>query len=104
MTDDWKQMLDPPPGGLPRLIAAIGSDRSPSRFLYALGLATAAALIAGIAIERPPSRAQNIRAALESALEQRGRVYVENGAALELPTSRPDVRMFIVAQIPPPND
>jgi ferric-dicitrate binding protein FerR (iron transport regulator) len=104
MTDDWKQMLDPPPGGLPRLIAAIRSDRSPSRLRYALALATAVALIVGIATERLPSRAPNVRAALESALDERGRVYIENGAALELPTTRPDVRMFVVAQIPPSND
>ena len=101
MSENWNRMLEPPPGGLPRLISTIQSaEKVRPYYRYAVAIAAAIALIVGIAFDRRPTPGQKLRDALTSALGERGRVYVENGAALELPSAHADVRMFVIAQMP----
>jgi hypothetical protein len=100
MTDEWKQILEPPPGGLSRLIDAVRADTVPRRYRYLLPFAAVALFVVAIVIERHQAPEWKLREALTSAFNGRGQIKVENGAALELPTSRPDVRMFVIAQMP----
>ncbi|HEY0178320.1 MAG TPA: hypothetical protein VGC30_01670 [Dokdonella sp.] len=107
MTDErWRRRLEPPPGGLERLAAAIAARRGAqprSRAPFALAGATAAAAaalaLAGY-LREAPQRAfeRDLRAALAAGLRDETR---ERGVVRELPSGRADVRILVVA--PPPS-
>ncbi len=108
--DDWREMLEPPPGGLARLIGSIESTRARNfqlrpRFAFAaVGATLAIAAVCGVALHAhwnsPEYRLRNaIEAALRPAADGPG-IQVENGAALEIPSADPNVRIYWIAQLP----
>lgn len=107
--DGWREMLEPPAGGLARLIGAVEAQRTavPWR-LRRLALAGAGAMVAfGLAFGLFLHRSQDtpeyrIRQAIEAALLPAAglpKVSVENGAALEMPSANPNVRIYWIAQM-----
>lgn len=105
--DIWREQLDPPPGGLRRLIAAIEAHKPQPRRLhwqrYALA-STAIVFVLMLMIIHPwriPSEL-TIHRAIETAMQPVPYTgpQVENGAALELPSGNPNVRIFFVASLP----
>lgn len=109
--DDWRETLDPPAGGLTRLVDAIESSRARSlrlqpRFaLIGVGAMAAVVAVFGLALQIQRNSPQHrLRSALEAALslgaEDAG-IRVDNGAAVEIPSANPNVRMYWVAQLPP---
>lgn len=109
--DDWREMLDPPAGGLTRLINSIESSRSASlwrrpRFALIGVAATGAFVVAfGLALRVDHNSPEyRLRGALETALSPAAvstDIRVENGAALEIPSANPNVRMYWIAQLAP---
>lgn len=97
-TESWRDSLDPPPGGLVRLMRSVQvrqarPPRPALRFVFA-GAAACAALALGLSHYRheAPRRAfeQHLQAAL--AAER-----LERGIARELPSGRADVRIVVLA-------
>jgi len=108
--DNWREMLDPPVGGLARLIDAVETtraSRSHWRPAFALFGASSVAVFGaalGLAWQvhhsSPESRfRQALEAALRPATAAQG-IQVENGAALEIPSADPNVRIYWIAQLP----
>lgn len=109
--NDWRDALDPPPGGLTRLVDAIESSRArgprlrPRFALIGAGAMTAAVAVFGLALQIQSNSPQHrLRSALEAALNpdaQDTGIRVDNGAAAEIPSANPNVRMYWIAQLPP---
>jgi hypothetical protein len=105
---DWRESLEPPAGGLARLVAAVEAQRAhrvgnwPRLALAGTALASLLAVVVGADLRRSaPER--RIRAALTAAVQPAPNdehMHVENGAALELPGGDSRVRMFWIAQLP----
>ncbi len=97
-TPSWRGQLDPPPGGLVRLMRSVETRRTrPPRPALRFALAGAAASVAlalGLAHYRneAPRRAfeQHLQAALDAERHERG-------IARELPSERADVRIVVLA-------
>ena len=110
MTDDaWRYMLEPPTGGLARLVESVQRQRNAARHPFALAaIGAACALLIAVGTMRyeylrnEPQR--RIESAIRAALEPPQQIRVENGAALELPSSRSDVRIFLIASLPANSD
>ena len=110
-TNDWRESLDPPAGGLTRLVDAIESSRARSlrlrpRFaLIGVGATAAAVAVFGLALQIQRNSPQHrLRSALEAALSpgtEGAGIRVDNGAAVEIPSANPNVRMYWIAQLPP---
>lgn len=98
--------VEPPPGGLARLMRAVEARRAPARRRtrgIALATAVAAALVvAGIA-RHAPQRAfeRSLHAAITQAFPPDGSV-AERGIAAEWPSARADVRIVLLRPAPPP--
>jgi hypothetical protein len=108
--DGWREILEPPPGGLAQLIDAVESSRHRHfrprpRFAFA-GISAAAMLVAvfGFAFQAHRSSPEyRLRRALQDALRPAADglgIEVENGAALRVPSSDPNVRIYWIAQLP----
>lgn len=105
--DSWHEMLEPPPGGLARLVASVDSrpNKRPGAHWQAYA-ATASAVVfvlaLGIADYAHNALQRRIRQAIESALQAPAdnRIEVENGAAIELPSNDSNVRIFRIASLP----
>lgn len=108
--DDWREMLDPPTGGLMRLIDAVEAApvsrlrRSAAFALASAGLVAVFGVALGFAWQAhrnsPEYRFQHaLEAALRPATPAQG-LQVENGAALEIPSADPTVRIYWIAQLP----
>ena len=99
--------IDPPAGGLARLVRAVEAGRAPARpwRLRGLAFATSATLLAiGVGLVRhAPQRAfeRQLHAALGDALPADGHV-AEHGIAAEWPSTRADVRILVLRPAPPP--
>lgn len=102
--EPWRELLEPPRGGLARLQATIESAPRPRRPPWALALAAAFCITTAVALLEVPQfmRRERLRATLTAALTLPADVVVERGAALELPSRRADVRIVFVAALPPP--
>lgn len=104
--DSWHAMLEPPPGGLARLVASVDSRRTKPGTTHWQSYATAASVLVfvlalGIADYAHNAPQRRVRQAIETALQpSTAGIQVENGAALELPSSRSDVRIFRIAVLP----
>ncbi|HEX6833543.1 MAG TPA: hypothetical protein VF132_08415 [Rudaea sp.] len=98
--DPWHELLDPPSDGLPRLVASVQRRRPrvPRPVLVAAASLAACALIAITAIMHRADSQHRFDRALRAALAVDDSVRVVDGAALELPSARPDVRVFVVAR------
>ncbi|MBS0591030.1 MAG: hypothetical protein JSR65_10395 [Proteobacteria bacterium] len=107
---DWHEMLDPPVGGLARLIDAVEiAHASRSRWRPAVALVGASAAIVFCAVfgfawqvhhNSPEYRFRHaLEAALRPAAPAQG-IQVENGAALEISSTDPNVRIYWIAQLP----
>ncbi|MET0225172.1 MAG: hypothetical protein ABW187_01905 [Dokdonella sp.] len=99
----WREWLEPPAGGLARLQREIASRHDAMPTLRSLPTLVAAVVLAGFAlgltqyIRSAPQRAfeRSLQAAL-TALPAQDAV-VERGIARELPSSRADVRIVLLA-------
>lgn len=102
--DTWCDILEPPPGGLPRLVAAVQQRRTSARWpAFAIAAsATACVMAIGAAIYRHAEPQRRLDNALHAAIAARDTVRVTDGAALEMPSARTDMRLFIVARIERP--
>lgn len=106
MSDElWRVTLDPPAGGLARLIESVQAQREARRRSFVpMSVGAVCALLLAIGVIRLDDRRtgpqRRIENAIRSALATDAQVRVENGAALELPSSRPDVRIFLIASLP----
>lgn len=94
----WQRPLQPPPGGLQRLMQSVERRRAPrSRFgprhAFAGAAAAALVLVAGVQLARAPRRA--FEHALQTAIEETGSVR-ERGIAHDLPSTRADVRIVVL--------
>lgn len=94
----WQRPLEPPPGGLQRLMQSVERRRTPrSRLRPRLAFAGAAAavlvLVAGVQLSHAPRRA--FEHALQTAIEETGSVH-ERGIAHDLPSARADVRIVVL--------
>jgi hypothetical protein len=106
MTDDaWRYMLEPPAGGLARLVESVQTQRNAVRYPFALAaIGAVCALLIAVGTMRyqylhnGPQR--RIESALRAAFEPTQQIRVANGAALELSSSRADVRIFLIASLP----
>jgi hypothetical protein len=108
--ESWHASLNPPPGGLERLMRAIDTQRKPEaarwpRFVIAAAFGV---VLIGIGvINRPAQNAMQLRLkdAVQTALTTKidTQVYVKNGAGLELPSSTPNVRIVWIAQLTQPS-
>jgi hypothetical protein len=101
----WRVTLAPPPGGFARLVTAVEARRRPRShrlpaFAYAAIFAVA---ICGLfAVDYMHGAQQRaVAAAIEAALRPPDLTapVVTGGAALELPSSRADVRIFAIATL-----
>lgn len=100
--------VDPPPGGLARLVRAVEARRAPAsrwrmRGLAAATMAAAVLVVAGVA-RHAPQRAfeRDLHAAITQAFPPDGRV-AERGIAAEWPSARADVRIVLLRpETPPP--
>lgn len=103
MTDhaEWRELLQPPGGGLARLIDAIVASRHASRPPYRLALlavgavATAAVAVSALCTHFD-SPEYHFQLAFKAALHPPP-IRVENGTAIEAPTGDPNVRMYWIA-------
>ena len=93
--------VDPPPGGLARLVRTIEARRAPAPRLRMRGFAVATVaaavlVIAGIA-RHAPQRAfeRNLHAAITQAFPPDGSI-AERGIAAEWPSARADVRIVLL--------
>lgn len=109
--DSWRQHLEPPVGGLARLQREIDSRHDERPTLRSAPTFVAAVVLLGFALgatnylRHAPQRAfeRSLRAAL--ATMPADDAIVERGIARELPSSRADVRIVLLApaaQIAPP--
>lgn len=97
-TEAWKRPLDPPPGGLARLMQSVEARHArppPRRARFAFAGAAVALLFACALTQyqrEAPRRAfeHNLHAVLDA--ERR-----ERGIARELPSTRADVRIVVLA-------
>jgi type VI protein secretion system component VasK len=97
-TQAWQRELEPPPGGLQRLMHSVERRRAPrTRLLRRHAFAGAAAavlvLVAGMQLSRAPRRA--FEHALQTAIEETDTVH-ERGIAHDLPSARADVRIVVL--------
>lgn len=95
----WQRALDPPPGGLTRLMRGVDARRSrPARRQWRLAFGAAAAVVVALGLAQyrhdAPQRAfeRHFQAALDA--ERR-----ERGIARELPSARADVRIVVLAPV-----
>lgn len=103
--------LQPPAGGLQRLQKTLAIPR-PDRPQHSLRLATGAALatsvliltwlLPGIIVRQQQTAALTSALRAEIAPAARG-IRVVNGAALELPSNDPDVRLYLVQSATTPS-
>ena len=107
----WVEHLAPPPGGLTRLADAIGAQsrrthwRRPAR--WAIGAAAACVIVMSIAQQWPQWQTQRrlamtidsqVKAALYGARKDSAATVI-NGAALEVHSDNPNVRIVWIAQL-----
>lgn len=104
----WREQLEPPGGGLARLVAAVQTRRRrrPAWAAFAAaGIAVAVLLgwVAGVTRQIVARHAfvHVLNASVHSA--PAGPIRVAGGAALELPSSDPGVRIFAIAMLPAPD-
>lgn len=99
----WNRRLTPPPGGMERLMRALAEpqrSRRPWVLTFAAACSACLAFWLGIYIHAAPQRAfeQSLREALaQSVAADEGVMPLQ-----ELPSSRPDVRIVLVAFQPVP--
>jgi hypothetical protein len=87
----------------------VQTQRNAARYPFALAaIATACALLIAAGTMRyqylSNGPQQRIESAIRTAFEPSQRIRVANGAALELPSSRADVRIFLIASLPANSD
>lgn len=106
--DTWRESLslEPPAGGLSRLIAAVQARRVRRAHTHwqtyvAISGAFAFLLAFGVLNYLRTAPQRSIRTAIQATLRAPvdDGIHVENGAALELPSSDPNVRVFLIASI-----
>lgn len=96
----WQRALDPPPGGLMRLMRSVETRRaqppqSHRRLVFA-GAAAIAVIALGLAQYRHEAPRLAFKRHLQAALEAERR---ERGIARELPSARADVRIVVLAPV-----
>ena len=98
----WLPVLMPPPGGYQRLDAALSADRlrdqswrsAPVLFASAPGILMLASMLI---FQLPQSRPDPVARAMQMAsLRPAVTVSVVDGAALEVPSARENVRVFLL--------
>lgn len=97
----WLPVLAPPPGGERRLRLALRPQRTRAHARRWVPLFAVSALVVATAmllVDRAPTRAQRVEAALLAAWQSPGpALVVRGGAALALPSADPRVRLYLVA-------
>ena len=109
-TSRWLPRLDPPPGGLEQLRARLHERRRHHQLFPRTAAAALAVLVlvVGGLLLRPAYQfpKQSARSASATVHATQGRndstIVVHNGAALELPSHNPNVRIYLVASRPTP--
>lgn len=104
-------MLEPPPGGLPRLQQSIGAGRHHIVMpLWRWAPAVAAVCVSAVALAVlvPPwiAQRQHTHAIVEAIQQQQlaprlpaGGIAVTNGAAIELPSGQGNVTLYLVQSV-----
>ena len=99
----WNTRLTPPPGGLARLARTLAAEsaagRRPHVSTWVLGTATACSLCLalGLAWYQHEAPRRDFELALRDALAQMPAPPLDTiDTAIELPSSRPDVRIVLV--------
>lgn len=103
-TESWRRTLDPPPGGLVRLMRDVDARRAraprPTLRLVFAGAAACAMVALGLVQYRHEAPRRAFERHLQAALDAERR---ERGIARELPSGRANVRIVVLAPPKPPS-